>query len=221
MAISKEEFKNALREAISSEFSHIPNSESEICYSFSNLFEKRMNKLIKKQKNMWWNLSNTISKRVAIALISTVLLFTTACGFENIREPIVSFIREVHDKFIQYFFDGDTCKEISYEYQIKLLPEGFEKMNTICIDNSIVTTYENQKGNIIDFTQSTTQIATHSFDNEHGKITTVTVDDIRIDFYIHEELITALWLEDAYYFKLTYYGNTSQEILLEIIKSIQ
>ena len=41
MAMSKDDFKNAFREVISSEFAHIPSDEDSIDYTFSERFNKK------------------------------------------------------------------------------------------------------------------------------------------------------------------------------------
>ena len=53
MAITKAEFKQAFREVVSLEFSHIPTDENSIQYTFSEKFNKRMEKLIKSQKKVY------------------------------------------------------------------------------------------------------------------------------------------------------------------------
>ena len=72
MAMSKTDFKKAFREVVSSEFAHIPTDEDSIDFIFSEHFEKRMKKLIRSQKKMYYNFVNTVFKRVAI--ICVVLL---------------------------------------------------------------------------------------------------------------------------------------------------
>lgn len=44
--ISKDEFKKAFNESISAEFAAIPHNENSIEYTFSERFEKRMNRLL-------------------------------------------------------------------------------------------------------------------------------------------------------------------------------
>ena len=53
MSISREEFKAAFREVVSSEFAHIPTDESSIDFTFSEKFNKKMEKLIKSQRKSY------------------------------------------------------------------------------------------------------------------------------------------------------------------------
>lgn len=56
MSICKEQFINALREVVSAEFKDIPDNEDDIEFLFSNSFNQKMQKLIKRQKNLTGNL---------------------------------------------------------------------------------------------------------------------------------------------------------------------
>ncbi len=221
MAITKEQFKKAFREEAAAEFSHIPTNEKNINILFSKRFNNKMEKLLNNQKRAYWGYINTVPKRMAIACITIIVLFTTACSVEEIRKPIVDFIKEVQEKFIQYFFEGDTIKEISYEYKIYELPADFEQADTIRCENRITTIYENVSGDSIELVQMVTGETTHYFDKEHGKITQEKINDINIEFFEHEELITAIWIKDAYFFELTYYGETTKDVLKNIIFSIK
>lgn len=221
MAITREDFKKILRDEITSEFSHIPNDENVIDVHFTRQFTKRMQKLITLQKKNYWRYVNTMSKRVAIACLVVFMLFTTACSIPKIREPIVNFVREIHEKFVQYFFAGDTVQEISYAYQISDVPEEFEQIDISRSEGRIVTVYKNTAGEKIIFTQIATDNTTHYFDNEQGKIFTEEIGGIEVEFYEQKEFITAIWIKDAYFFELIYYGNTTKEQLKNLILSIK
>ena len=149
MAISVDEFKDALRKVVSSEFANIPEDENSIDYVFSERFNKKMEKLLKAQKKVYWKFINTAAKRVAIIFLVFIALFTTACSIKEIREPVVRFIIETYEKFNQYFFEGDTTDEISYEYKIKNIPDGFAQTEKFKSENTILTTYGNITGEVI------------------------------------------------------------------------
>lgn len=111
MAMSKTDFKNAFREVVSSEFAHIPTDESSIDFTFSERFNKRMEKLIRSQKKVYYNFVNTAYKRVAILCVILLTMLTTACSVKAIREPIVNFIKQVYESFTHYSYDGDTTEK--------------------------------------------------------------------------------------------------------------
>lgn len=157
MPISKAEFKSAFREVVSLEFSHIPQDENSINYIFSEQFNKRMQKLIKSQKKLYWNFVNTAAKRAAVIFVAIITIFTAAFSVKAIREPILKFIEQVYETFIHYSYDGETTDTITKEYVITQLPEGFKQTNKIKNDDFILTEYTNQMGDVIEFKQMTTE----------------------------------------------------------------
>lgn len=221
MAITRENLKDIFREEIASEFQHIPENEAIINIHFSTNFINKMEKLFISQKQASWKYVNTAKKRVAVACLFIFILLTTACSIEEIREPFVRFIKEVHEDFIQYFFEGDTTKIISHKYEIYELPESFVRTDETKNDGRIFTVYENLTGEKIEFTQMVTKGTTHYLDTEQGGATIESVNDISVEFYEHSELITAIWIRDSYYFELTYYGSTTKEQLKTMIMSIK
>lgn len=222
MAITKAEFKKAFREVVSLEFSHIPTDENSIEYTFSQKFIKRMEKLIKSQKKVYWHFVNTASKRVAIVLLAIVTMFSAAFGVKAIREPIVNFIKQVYETFTHYSFEGDTAETITKEYSITYLPDGFEEKNKIKNDYSIITTYKNSEGETIEFTQKTTESNSGLFDdNENTVIHKESVDSIEIELKEWYDAKWALWTHNGYFFTLECYGDIETDTIKEIIKSIK
>ncbi|MBR6509316.1 MAG: DUF4367 domain-containing protein [Clostridia bacterium] len=221
MPISKSELKKAFREVVSLEFSHIPCDEKSIAYTFSENFNKKMEKLIKVQRKAYWNFINTASKRVAIALVVIFAMFTTAFSVKAIREPIIKFITEVYETFASYYFDGDVSKEILKVYSIKKLPEGFEQTSKIISESSIITVYEDQHENIIDFTQLVTNNTKHTLDIERDAVHTEEINGNIIYIYEANDTKQAMWIKDEYSFELTCYGNITMDTIKEIIKSIE
>lgn len=222
MAITKAEFKQAFREVVSLEFSHIPTDENNIQYTFSEKFNKRMEKLIKAQKKVYWNLVSTTSKRVAIIFVAIFTMFTAAFSVKAIREPVIEFIKKVYESFTQYSFDGDTVETINEEYTITKMLDGYEQIDKLTSDNTIATTYKNELGDTIIFTQMTTEYSTgYLVDNESGEQYTETVDGIEIDFKEWYDTKTAIWANDGYVFSIDCIGNISFEDIKQIIRTIK
>ena len=222
MAISKAEFKQAFREVASLEFSHIPQDEKSINYKFSDRFNNRMEKLIKAQRKPYWKFISTTSKRAAVIFVAILTLFTAAISVKAIREPIIKFIKQVYESFTQYSFDGDTVETINKEYTITKMLDGYELIDKLTSDNTIATTYKNELGDTIIFTQMTTEYSTgYLVDNESGEQYTETVDSIEIDFKEWYDTKTAIWANDGYVFSIDCIGNISFEDIKQIIRTIK
>lgn len=221
MAMSKDEFKNAFREVISSEFSHIPCDEDSIDYTFSDRFNKKMNKLIKAQRKPYYFLINTAAKKAAVYFVIFVTLITASMSVKAIREPVVNFIVEVYESFTRYFFDGDTAKELKKEYVITELPTGFLQISNDKTDISQTVILEDTNDNMIIFTQSVTENEIFDIDNQKGTPKTEKINGIDIRIYTYEKDKFVFWSDNGYFFQITAYGDIDDETLIKMIKSIK
>lgn len=220
--MSREEFKAAFREVVSSEFAHIPTDESSIDFTFSEKFIKRMDKLIRAQRKSYYKFINTAAKRAAVIFAAIITLFTASLSVKAIREPVVKFIKQVYETFIHYSFDGDTVEIITKEYTITQMLDGYEQFDKLTSENTIATTYKNKLGDTIIFTQMTTEYSIGYFvDNESGEQYTETVDDIEIEFKEWYDTKTAIWANDGYVFSIDCIGNISFEDIKQIIRTIK
>ena len=220
MAMSKTDFKNAFREVVSSEFAHISTDENSIDFTFSERFNKRMEKLIRSQKKVYYNLINTVYKRVAIICVVLLTMLTATFSVKAIREPIINFVKQVYETFTHYSFDGDTTEIIEREYTVKV-PEDFHQTNKIESDAMISTEYTNSSNDIIDFIQMTTKHSIGFFvDNEKGDIETKTINGIEVEYKKWYDTQTVIWAKDGYVFALNCYGNIEFETIENMIKSL-
>lgn len=218
--MSREEFKAAFREVVSSEFAHIPTDESSIDFTFSEKFIKRMDKLIRAQRKSYYKFINTAAKRAAVIFAAIITLFTASLSVKAIREPVVRFIKQVYETFIHYTFEGEIQPKIKKEFFIKTLPDGFIQHDKIESDLAITTIYVNDN-NTIKFTQQSTNNANHFFDNESGTLTKVTISGINVDIYESENIKHAVWTDEGYFFKLTCIGEINIDSVTMMIESIQ
>lgn len=221
MSMTKAELKNAFREAASYEFREIPRDDSLIQHEFSPEFERKIAKLIQKEKEFFWHFVNTASKRVAVIAAVLVMLLTTACSVEAIREPIVRFLIEVYETFTEYTFEGEKSETITKEYQMSTVPEGFTQTDYFKEDAVIITTYENSDGDMIRFSQSITTDTNLFIDNESSVTKIIDVSGREVHLYIQDGLPSAIWLEDTYLFKVFCHGDFSEQSVIDIIETIK
>lgn len=221
MAMSKTDFKNAFREVVSSEFAHIPTDENSIDFTFSERFNKRMEKLIRSQKKVYYNLINTAAKKVAVILVIFATLTTASMSVKAIREPVVNFIVEVYESFTRYFFDGDTTKELKKEYVITELPTDFLQTSAVKTDINQTVTLEDTNDNMIIFTQSITENKIFDIDNQKETPKIEKVNGIEIYIYTYEKDKFIFWSDNGYFFQITAYGDIDEETLIKMIKSIK
>lgn len=219
--MNKSEFDKAFREVVSMEFGDIPRHDNEIDYTFSISFENRMCKLIRKEKGTFWRLINSSRKRIAIIIAAIMILFTTACSVDAIREPIVNFIIEITEKFYDFVYDGETADTIFHEYQLSPIPDGFEEASVEITDTSVIRRYIDSSDNKIILSQNISDGTTVGVDSEKGTITTVTVNNIETVIYEYDNFTQAIWTSDSYVFFLIYYGDIEIDALQNLISTVK
>ncbi len=224
MSVSKEEFFDILREYASKEFEHIPESDDEVDYEFSEEFEKKMEKLIDSIGNNKKPRKTNHRKSIAILIAAIIVIFAGAMSVGAIREPIVEFIYKVYDGFTDLLFKGDTTDKLAYIYSLSEIPEDFVETERLVKDNTNYVRYENIKENKrITLTQSPTEDISISWDNENGHIENFTVNGIEISIYISDrnDCHIAFWSMDSNYIELTYHGTTTINEVLNLVEYVQ
>lgn len=213
-------WKDAFREAVSLEFKDIPKDEELIPHCFSDKFERNMKKLITAvNKNKF-----TVRfhhKRLAVLVAVLSLLLITVLSVSAIREPIVNILTEAYETFIEFFFEGDTTNEITSEYIISYIPEGFEEVDKYVETIAIITTYKDSSGKTLELTQDITDGTAFSLDAEKGGTNKIIISEKTVYLYTQENFAHAIWTEGQYLFTLTYDGEYDDEELYSIISSVK
>lgn len=220
--MTREELFDAFREVASEEFAHIPNEE-DIEYEFSERFNKKMKKLFKKIEHNCNYPTIKISKRIVTVVAAILIIFAGLMSVSAIREPIVNFVLEFFEEFIDFGFSGDVSQEIEYEYGFSKIPKGFGLATKTSDYDIIYAEYKNETtGDEIVFKQTITDEKWITVDNEHGTTTTEFINGVEIHIYEYnnENYIHANWIEKSYSLFLAYYGDITKEEFIDLIKSI-
>ena len=221
--MTREELFNAFREVASEEFAHIPNEEN-IKYEFSERFNKKMDKLFQKIERNRTHTTIKHSKRIITVIAAILIIFAGLMSVSAIREPIVNFIVEKYETFVEFFFSGDTSEQIEYEYGFSEIPKGFELINKTNNDGVVYSEYKNaETEELIILDQSITDGSWISIDNEHGETTIEIIKGNETYIYTNNngEKIQAIWIDGAYYFILTYYGDIEKNEFINLISTIE
>lgn len=169
-----EKLKEAFREINQWEYEnlHLDTLEEVIP---SARYKKRIERLIKRQKQPYWRYVNTVGKRVAILVVAIALTFALPMGVSAVREPVVEFFVNVYEKFVEFFYDEDDVARapdtIEIVYTLGYVPEGYEvescevgkyyaKMIWIDENNDSITLYQTllDANSLADFEKSNLEI---------------------------------------------------------------
>ncbi len=128
MAMSKDEFKNAFREAVSKQYSHIP-AEDEIDFEFSEKFKKKMDKHIFTTKKSIWKFMNSTAKKVAIIVLIIILSSTSVYA-------VTTTIIKIKNKYQLAAEQGIPLEEVDTEGDFKYTKFDEAEKETVKDENT-------------------------------------------------------------------------------------
>lgn len=191
-------------------------------HRFSEKFERRMERLIKRREKPYYKLICTAGRRAVCIAAAVVIAFGFAMSFESVRAAVKEFFTkvfsdhitlEVYPEFAEN--DPDTIEEV---YEITELPEGFE-----LVDSGIYTTcayadyvFEDYH---ISFLQETKRRFHVALDNEYSEsevFVNETGQEYRIQFH-QDGNIRIIWDKDGYLFSID--SNLNRETVLDLCMS--
>ena len=222
MKKDKSIFAEALAESVIPE---ILNESLPLDYEheFSDEFERRMSKIIKRRKTRGGKIISMARRCGA----SVAAIFVMAAGLSILtdagRDPAVDYL-------VLHHYDSDEirviCEEnyvfpatIEKEYTIEV-PEGFELKDESTVGEFSQKKYYENNEDYIKFVQEVVEDNIIYIDNEHG-INDIITDGDGIKYVIHfdeeGDYYLIMWSNDIYLFTLR--TNTSQETALDLCKS--
>lgn len=213
--------KTALREAAFLEFAAIPQSDSDIAYTFSPRFTHKMSRLAKDGKSWFWRMTSTAPKRAAAAGIAMILVVLTAYGIPAVREPVTAFFKETYENCVRFFTGNAGAGRIAEHYTLTELPDGFEAVHTVDNDASFTVVYRNEDGEEIILSQSIGADYWIDIDTQNGTLIEIDLSGVTVNLYETDGCMVALWQQDGYAFDLTVYGSLDRERVLRLVNSVQ
>ena len=214
--ISKEDFKEALRTAVSYEFADIPQDIPE--HTFSPQFERKMNKLIASVNKRGKAPLRAIHKTALIAVASLVLLITVAYKVDAI-DPIINFFTKANEYYVSFSFDKNVEAAISCEYELTYVPEDFTLSKHHISPTRISSEYNNSAGKQLYFEQKLTS-GTHTVYMPKPETQIIVLDDITIYVRLGKSSFTAYWKQDIYWMQLQCDCISDINIITDMLKSI-
>jgi len=164
------------------------------------------------------------ARRAASILIAVGVLFGLSAGVYAAREPIVTFLTEVKEKYTEFFFrEEDVAKapaRIETVYTLGFVPEGYELESEQVWDEHIKYTWKNADGNLINFTQGVLD-GKMMIDNETEEVLTFSIGEQQI--FATEKYGTKIyfWNTNDYSYDLRVHDDDiSIEEGLELIRSV-
>lgn len=234
--MTREDFKNALRESAALRNNDILNDTSE--YTFSDTFEKRMHKLIKSVDSYGIKSPKRYYKWAAIVAASLVLLFTTSTmHVSSTPEDVARMKVTKYPTYYEITFEDYLTSHIANKYEPSYIPEGYEPANiedipiltsyqssilnrTILNDFNVLYTYMNSDGQIITFRQYITYNDYHRFPTENVTFQKLDTQKVDATLYNVDGTTMVIWMQNNYFMKLTTTDTLSEAEIIKIVESV-
>ena len=189
-------------------------------YEFSAGFEKRMKRLVRRERHMTiWNMVQGVGRKgVHIAAVVLMLVFVFSMGIEAYPIAFFDTIRTAWEDSILYRYMADTSgKEVFTSHAPAYLPEGY-----ICVGENVNEffseySYEDKTGmQLICQQERVMDGKAVMYDNEYEEKTNLSIDGYAAEVYRYEDGVTYAYLE---------YGNSvyiifAEEVSVEDIRQI-
>lgn len=217
----QDKLMEAMRMSEVSCWEKFPRVEGEIHYSEDYL--RDMEKLIKKSRNPIRRYFDTVGKRVAAAVIAAVALSGGMMSVSAVREPVVEFITNVYEKFVEIFFEDNNItkapKTIETVYTLGIVPTGYNLDRYIITDNATYVTWLNEhKGKIV-FSQGILD-GNYLFDNEESSYEIIFINKTKIAYVTKNNMKFYFWNDFDYEYSLTVSEDISHETVMQLIESV-
>ena len=218
MTFTKEQISQAFIEVLNE---RVPDLSTVPDHSFSERFEKNMNKLIKKETAHPWAVSHIAARNLISAAIVIILLFTMCMSVSAIRNKVYNFFLQHFTEYNNVVFELPEKSEIEKEYVISELPEGFSLKEELKSEMNIMRSFENEKGDYIHFSQNLFIENGIAVDNERSEYEFMELDGCGVFTLTTKDNVTFSWDQDGYVFLLTVHiENVTVDDAIAILRSI-
>lgn len=188
---------------------------------FSEKFERKMDKLIRRRNKPYFNLICTGGRRAACIVAAIIILSASSLSVEAVREAVNDFFMSIFGDLTAVSVNNATEKDypatIKEEYAISNLPDGFELSDYNRDSGTIFAAYFNGDKYIF-FEQFVHDSYLGYFDNEHSELEYYT-DESGQEYLIqntgHDYCI--LWDDGNYILQIT--SNLNKKDALSLCKS--
>ena len=182
-----------------------------------------MARLLRAQKKPWWQYTNTVAKKVAVIALVILLTFGASMSVSAVRKPVVEFIVNVYERFVEIFFGEEDVTEAPCEletiYTLGKLPEGYELVESKVQNTSVGFVWKDDDRNCIKFSQYTFE-SKATYDYESSNYVIVNMSEMKVAMIEKEDRKMFCWNSNEYAFFMRVPIDFSLEECAGLIKSL-
>lgn len=193
-------------------------------YQFSDKFEKKMVKLMHREKyqKLWERIGKIGKQAAAAALTVCFVLFGVTMSVEAYREKIFETVKTIwEDSFIYSYFSDNTQTSLK-KIKITYIPEGYTLIGENQNENIYTAIFENKDGKQIICDQMLVSDQRDIvFDLEYSSIRRECVQEKDIVIYSYDGTYRSAYCEYGNYVIAVTSDNLSEEEILQFYNGIE
>ena len=195
-----ENLKLALEAVYLNELDGLPSeAELEAQVNLSPAFERRMKKLLHSQS--FFIPGRRVKRMLLVAIIAALMASTMSV--QTIREPIMNFFLEVHERCTDIIFQITEDEPIEeYEFSIPEPPEGYVETNREEHKAQVKTEYSTNDGDYLRYTQYRLNGTTLSVDTEDASVDMDQIQGCNVFLYSNKGFNSIVWSDGIFGYKL-------------------
>lgn len=183
-------------------------------------FERKMEKLIKSQTNVYYKITRTRARKAAAIAVAAALIIASVMSVGAVRELILSFFvsHESGVDVIEYATEADSSMDI-FETQspradvLSLLPKGYKLTEDSATAQSALTLYSNGS-DYLSIEQFAKEAYTSASDSDFSEIETLSYEGREYIIRTSEDMVMLVWEDGGSVFEEV--GFLPKETMLKI-----
>ena len=214
----KELIRRAFHVLDTAEASHYESLE-QASHQFSEKFERKIQKLIRIERQPIYPLIKTPARKIASLLAVLLILFSLSLSVSAIRKQIIDWIVQIHDTFIEISYPQNSFGDGNFtEHQVTWIPEDFSLTERIETPYRVKHTWKNNKEKIV--LEQSRGNSSYSLDVPTTSYET-TIAGRTIRCYTSDDAQFFVWIDEEYFFLLCCPIEFPTEDVEQMIISIQ
>lgn len=200
----------------------LPDEKELEQITFSRSFEKRMKKMIVRQKHPFFTRINTTGKRVACLLAAAfTALAVISFSARALANPVIDFFIHAYEQFSTIIFpqDAPASSAVFEAYVPTVLPEGFRADRERLLENLYHCRYTDGSGGVIQYEQSLYQNAQTNFDTENAVIERIPLNGTTAVCVEKDGSFLLIWNDGKYGYTIS--GTADRDDLIRMAESLR
>lgn len=194
--------------------------------TITEAFEKRADRLIRRQNKFYYVFINTLAKRVACFVILLILLLTTVTfSVKGLRDPFLEFVAETIEK-VSNLIAPDDSSNVGESGAItplipEYIPDGFYLDSETNSGKQIHQIYQNDSHHMLLFSQYFVKDKAFKSSTKGVKYDEVMINNTyTAKIYHHKDMVCLSFATDEYAFTIMISDEYSENELIKIAESI-